>query len=541
MSDDRQHALPDFAGALEAVLRREIDDCDGLISAERLSGGASMESYRLRCHRPSDPGGVFDICLRRGPDGMDREGDNVTGVEAEALCMSTARLAGVPEPEVLYVLVPGDGVGAGFIMEWLEGVTLGARITRAAELEGVRSQLAFQCGQEMARIHGIDVGSTGLGDVLRRAQPSEYLNETWDRYRELPTPQPMIDYAARWLDEQLDGQDPVELTLVHNDFRNGNVMVDAEAGLVAVLDWETAHIGDPMRDLGWMCTNSWRFGQRHLPVGGFGRYEDLFAGYSDVAGMPVDPERVQYWEVFGSFWWAVGCLGMADRYRQGSDATVERPAIGRRSSECQLDCVHLIIPGPVEFLPAVHSLGLLASDFGRRAAEVSVLGGNATSAEANAAAGDMPRVDEILESVRDFLHGEVRQATEGRTSFLALVAGNSIDIALRERLIGPQLHRYELARLISLVGSPAEQGAGVSAVAADAAVVAASDAEVAEQVTELRWRLVQRLRDGSMALDADGLAEYLRTSVAHQVAIDQPKYSAFRHLAAQASEQLFDE
>ena len=536
MSDDRQHALPDFAGALEAVLRREIDDCDGLISAERLSGGASMESYRLRCHRASDPSGVFDICLRRGPDGMGREGDNVTGVEAEALCMSTARLAGVPEPEVLYVLVPGDGVGAGFIMEWLEGVTLGARITRAAELEGVRSQLAFQCGQEMARIHGIDVGSTGLGDVLRRAQPSEYLNETWERYRELSTPQPMIDYAVRWLDEQLDGQDPVELTLVHNDFRNGNVMVDAEAGLVAVLDWETAHIGDPMRDLGWMCTNSWRFGQRHLPVGGFGRYEDLFAGYSDVAGMPVDPERVQYWEVFGSFWWAVGCLGMADRYRQGSDATVERPAIGRRSSECQLDCVHLIIPGPVEFLPAVHSLGLLASDFGRRAAEVSVLGGSATSAEANAAAGDMPRVDEILESVRDFLHGEVRQATEGRTSFLALVAGNSIDIALRERLIGPQLHRYELARLSSLVGSPAEQGAGVPAVAADVAVVAASDAEVAEQVTELRWRLVQRLRDGSMALDADGLAEYLRTSVAHQVAIDQPKYSAFRHLAAQASE-----
>ncbi|WP_419553211.1 phosphotransferase family protein [Candidatus Poriferisodalis sp.] len=540
MSDDRQHALPEFAEALDAVLRREIDDCEGLVSAERLSGGASMESYRLRCRRASDPDGVLDICLRRGPDGMDREGDNVTGVEAEALCMSTARLAGVPEPEVLYVLTPADGIGAGFLMEWLDGVTLGARIARSPELEEARSKLAFQCGQEMARIHGIDVGATGLGDALRRAQPSEYLAETWDRYRELPTPQPMIDYAARWLSEQLEGQDPVELTLVHNDFRNGNVMVDADAGLVAVLDWETAHIGDPMRDLGWMCTNSWRFGQRHLPVGGFGRYEDLFAGYADVAGAPVDPKRVQYWEVFGSFWWAVGCLGMADRYRQGSDATVERPAIGRRSSECQLDCAHLIIPGQVEFVPAVHALGLLESDFGRRAAKVSALGGSTTSAEANAAAGDMPRVDEILESVRDFLHTEVRQATEGRTSFLALVAGNSIDIALRERLIGPQLHRYELERLVSLMGSPAEEVGGVVRASAgagnDAAASAGADAEVAEQVTELRWRLVHRLRDGSMALDADGLAEYLRTSVAHQVAIDQPKYSAFRHLAAQASE-----
>ena len=298
-------------------------------------------------------------------------------------------------------------------------------------------------------------------------------------------------------------------------------MVDADEGLTAVLDWETAHIGDPMRDLGWMCTNSWRFGQRHLPVGGFGEYEDLFAGYQAVSGTAVDRERVQYWEVFGSFWWAVGCLSMADRYRMGSDATVERPGIGRRSSECQLDCVNLIIPGPVEFVPAVNSLGLLEPDFGRRPSEPSLLGGSHTSAAAHAAAGDMPRVDELLESVRDFLHGEVRQATEGRTNFLALVAGNSIDIALRERQIGPQLHRYELDRLTALVGDaalPARSGR-------------AGDAAIAEQLTALRWKLTHALRDGSMPLDEPGLADYLRTSVAHQVAIDQPKYSAFRHIA----------
>ena len=521
MTGEGQHRLPDFFDALDAAVRREISDCARLEDAERLSGGASMETYRLRCRRMSDAAVTFDICLRRGPDGEDREGDNVTGVSAEALCMSTARSAGVPEPEVLYVLQDADGIGAGFLMEWLDGVTLGARIARAPEMAGARSRLAFQCGQEMARIHGIDLEATGLAEALRRVDPGEYLVESWDRYREMPTPQPMIDFAGRWLTEQLEGRGPVELTLVHNDFRNGNVMVDADEGLIAVLDWETAHIGDPMRDLGWMCTNSWRFGQRHLPVGGFGHYEDLFAGYESVAGHPVDRDRVQYWEVFGSFWWAVGCLGMADRYRIGSDATVERPGIGRRSSECQLDCVNLIIPGPVEFLPAVSELGLLEPDFGRRPSEPSALGGSHTSAAAHAAAGDMPRMDELLESVRDFLHGEVRQATEGRTNFLALVAGNSIDIALRERLIGPQLHRYELDRLTALVGDaalPANSGRS-------------GDAAVAEQVTALRWKLVHALRDGSMPLDEPGLADYLRTSAAHQVAIDQPKYSAFRHIA----------
>ncbi len=513
--------MPDFADALDVVVRREIADCAGLEQAERLSGGASMETYRLVCRRASDPDGSFVICLRRGPDGEDREGDNVTGVAAEAQCMAVARAAGVPEPEVLYVLTPDDGVGAGFLMEWLDGMTLGARIARAPELADVRSGLAFQCGQEMARIHGIDLDASGLSGVLRRVEPAEYLTESWDRYKEMPTPQPMIDYAGRWLTEQLAGRGPVELTLVHNDFRNGNVMVDPVEGLNAVLDWETAHIGDPMRDLGWMCTNSWRFGQRHLPVGGFGHYEDLFAGYESVAGHPVDRDRVQYWEVFGSFWWAVGCLSMADRYRMGSDATVERPGIGRRSSECQLDCVNLIIPGPVEFQPAVGELGLLDSDFGRRPQGASPLGGSHTSAQAHAAAGDMPRVDELLESVRDFLHGEVRQSTEGRTNFLALVAGNSLDIVLRERLIGPQLHRYELERLTALVGDS-------DSMVSDRA---APDAQIAEQVTELRWRLVHALRDGSMPLDEPGLADYLRTSVAHQVAIDQPKYSAFRHIA----------
>jgi len=522
VTGEQQHRLPDFFEALDAVVRREIPDCTRLEEAERLSGGASMETYRLRCRRLSDAGDTFDVCLRRGPDGEDREGDNVTGVEAEALCMSTARAAGVPEPEVLYVLQAADGIGAGFLMAWLDGVTLGARIARAPELAAARSRLAFQCGQEMARIHRIDTQATGLATVLRRVDPVEYLAESWDRYKEMPTPQPMIDFAGRWLTEQLDDRGSVELTLVHNDFRNGNIMVDPDDGLVAVLDWETAHIGDPMRDLGWMCTNSWRFGQRHLPVGGFGEYEDLFAGYEDVAGTPVDRDRVQYWEVFGSFWWAVGCLGMADRYRMGSDATVERPGIGRRSSECQLDCVNLIIPGAVEFLPAVTELGLLKADFGRRPSGPSALGGSHTSAEAHAAAGDMPRVDELLESVRDFLHGEVRQATEGRTNFLALVAGNSIDIALRERQIGPQLHRYELNRLTALVGDaalPARSGR-------------AGDAAIAEQVTALRWKLTHALRDGSMPLDEPGLTDYLRTSVAHQVAIDQPKYSAFRHIAS---------
>ena len=282
----------------------------------------------------------------------------------------------------------------------------------------------------------------------------------------------MIDYVARWLMENLPEQH--ETALVHNDFRNGNFMLSPD-GIVAVLDWEVAHVGDPMRDLGWMCTNSWRFGASD-PVGGFGQYEDLFQGYEDESGKIVDPEHVKFWEVFGSFWWSVGCLGMAEHYRSGPDKTVERPAIGRRTSECQVDCVNLLIPGPVKMVK--ESPGFTSVD--------------------------IPRTDELLVSVRDFLRNDVMDETTGRANFLSRVAANSLDIVLRELSLGPLHQTLELDRLRALFES--DEGLDV-----------------------LKRRLVTALRDKQISLDNEALQNHLRQTVVNQVAIDQPKYSGLRN------------
>jgi aminoglycoside phosphotransferase (APT) family kinase protein len=465
----------EFQQKLEAVVTREIPGCTGLVGAERLSGGASQETYRLTI-RTDD--GESLLCMRRAPGGVvvETEVRVAPGLATEARLMACAREVGVPEPEVHYVLDSGDGLGEGFIMEWLDGETLGARIARAPELEAVRPKLAYECGQILARIHSIDLDATGLRERLEMAPPEFFVQQTWDRYQLLETPQPMIDFAARWLLDHLPTD--YDATLVHNDFRNGNFMVD-DSGVKAVLDWEIAHIGDPMRDLGWICTNSWRFGRSELPVGGFGEYQDLFDGYEAESGRKVDPDHVKFWEVFGSFWWAVGCLGMAEHYRSGPDKTVERPAIGRRSSECQVDCVNLLIPGPVELIEPEQPAGNL----------------------------DMPRADELLISVRDFLKNDVMQATTGRTQFLARVAGNSLDIVERELKLGAEHRRLETERLKALLGREDSLG-------------------------ELRWELVNGLREGRIGLDHPGLAEHLRTTVVNQIAIDQPRYSGFRTATA---------
>ena len=470
-----------FEHRLERVLRREIEGCQCLAAVERLSGGASQETYRLRIETAA---GSRQLALRRSQGGTEEEARAVErsapGLRMEAKLMRVARRNGIPEPEVFHVLEPADELGAGFVMEWLDGVALGARIVRSPELAEVRPKLARQCGEILGRLHTIDLAAHGLDRRLARLSAADFVAQTSGRYEALDTPQPMIDFTGRWLTENLP--ESTEQTLVHNDFRNGNLMID-KTGVVAVLDWEIAHIGDPMRDLGWICTNSWRYGAGPaLPVGGFGTYEDLFAGYEATSGNPVDLSRVEYWQVFGSYWWAVSTLGMTQAYRSGLDRSVERVTIGRRTTECQVDCVNLLIPGPVELVAAPEQL----TD------------------------PDMPRLEELVGATRDFLHGPVGDETTGRTRFHALVAGNALDIAYRDLHFGAEHRRREHERLRRLLNAEGS-------------------------LLDLRWKLVHAIRNDALALDDTRLHEHLRATVVNQIAIDQPKYSGFRTAAERRS------
>jgi aminoglycoside phosphotransferase (APT) family kinase protein len=322
-----------LAPKLERALER-LAGFEQLLACDRLSAGASRETYRLTVRRNASE---RKLALRRAEgEGASPMGSG-PGLSAEAKLFAAARQAGVPGPEVLLVLQPEDELGAGFVMEWISGETLGGKIARGAEFAEARKTLAKQCGEILARLHAVDVKVSGLDQVLETFTPEHSVRKTHAAYLELGSPQPMIDFTARWLLANLPSARP--LKLVHSDFRNGNLIVDPATGVVAVLDWELAHVGDPMRDLGWLVTRSWRFGAPDKPVGGFGELDDLIAGYESASGEKVDRDAVRFWEVFGSFWWAVGTLSMGQSFRNGSETSLERPAIGRRSSECQVDLV----------------------------------------------------------------------------------------------------------------------------------------------------------------------------------------------------------
>ena len=58
----------------------------------------------------------------------------------------------------------------------------------------------------------------------------------------------------------------------------GNIIVSQD-GLQSIIDWELAHVGNPLQDLGWICGNSWRFGNTDKVIGGFG---DLKTFWTDT-------------------------------------------------------------------------------------------------------------------------------------------------------------------------------------------------------------------------------------------------------------------
>ena len=177
--------MSDFESKLAECLNSNIPGFKTLVKAERLSGGASQETYRIEID--SDRGARV-LAMRRAPGGEKVEPTpGHPGLDVEALLMRSARDVGVPEPEVYHVLEDADDLGDGFIMEWLEGIALGARVVRSPELDDIRPRLAYLCGEILAKLHSIDLEATGLSNRLDVIEPAEYIEQTWQRYRDFDT------------------------------------------------------------------------------------------------------------------------------------------------------------------------------------------------------------------------------------------------------------------------------------------------------------------------------------------------------------------
>lgn len=327
--------IQDIEAPIRALLQRLFGEHTRLEHLQRLSGGASQETWALSAI--GDNGSERELILRRAPGGSDAARSSAAiGLPAEAQLIRAAEGGGVPVPGIVHVCTAEDGLGDGFLMDKLDGETIGPKILKSETLAAARTRLPAETGAALARIHALAPAdlpelpeSSGLGQV----------DQYEEIYRDFDAPRPVFDLAIQWL--RAHPPAPLPPVLVHGDFRLGNLMVN-EAGLAGVLDWELAHRGDPREDIGWICVNSWRFGRADRRVGGFGDLDGFLAAYRDAGGADISPAQIDWWEMLGSFKWGVMCMIMYEAFRSGADPSVERAAIGRRVSETEMDLVNLM-------------------------------------------------------------------------------------------------------------------------------------------------------------------------------------------------------
>jgi aminoglycoside phosphotransferase (APT) family kinase protein len=295
-------------------LRRVLGAVE-VVDLVRLSGGASRETWRFTAD-----GRPLILQTQRAGDERDM------GIEADVV--RAAEAAGMPVPSLIASSNRPDELGSSYmVLTAIDGETIARKILRDDEFSGARSSLTTDLANALALLHAIP--TTAVEGLVEIDQIGHYRAAL----EALQQPHPAFELAFRWLEQHR----PVSSarSIVHGDFRLGNVIVGSD-GLRAVIDWELAHIGDPMEDLGWMCVKAWRFGSRH-PVAGVGEYDELFTAYEQAGGARVDPTSVRWWEVLGTLKWGIMCILQTTAHLSGASRSHELAAIGRRVCENEHD------------------------------------------------------------------------------------------------------------------------------------------------------------------------------------------------------------
>ncbi|MEI9885440.1 MAG: phosphotransferase family protein [Rhizomicrobium sp.] len=306
--------MTELEDRLAAYLRNKLEAPDLTVSGlARIPGGASRETYRFRARHGGKERGLI---LRRDPPASLIETERTTEYRA----YEAFHALGLPVPEpVALELDPTPLDRPFFIMEAIENCTAGSILAPdpyGAHRETVGKQFYSVLGR-IARVDPRDVGlndfdgETDIHDVARHEVAR------WERViaEDEREPQPIVRAALRWL-KRHPPPPAQKISVVHGDYRTGNFLVDAKGEIRAVLDWEMAHLGDPLEDLGWAIDPLWSGGQPETPGGMLPRAEALRL-WEQASGLKAEPEALYWWEIFASLKGAAIWISAAREYAEG--------------------------------------------------------------------------------------------------------------------------------------------------------------------------------------------------------------------------------
>jgi len=304
---------------LEAFLDL-YDIGEGRLEAERIGQGHSNFTFLVRR-------GDARVVLRRPP--RPPLPPSAHDVLREARLLRALESTDVRVPRVLAVGDDESVLGVPFyVMEEMQGTVVTSEVPPALDTEEGRRGLCEELVDALAEVHAVDWRACGLEGY---GKPTGYLERQvrrftglWDynKTREVP----VVEEVRDWLADNLP--ESPESTIVHGDYRLGNVMVADEppARLVAIFDWELSTIGDPLADVGYL-TVTWA--QSDDPVDttfarlsaatrkpGFMTREELTARYEAQSGRPVS--KLNWYQALAMWKAAVFMEGNFKRYTLGA-------------------------------------------------------------------------------------------------------------------------------------------------------------------------------------------------------------------------------
>jgi aminoglycoside phosphotransferase (APT) family kinase protein len=304
-------------GRLLAWLRQNLDVDVERLSVDLISGGRSNLTFGITA-------GERRLVVRRPPIGHFLP--TAHDMSREYRVYRALHGSDVPVPEALALCQDEGVIGAPFyVMERLDGIVPHEPSDISAADAEANARTGAHYVDVLAAIHRVNVEMVGLADF---GKPSGYLErqvsrwvDQWERSKQ--SAEPAIDELAGHLRDTMPEQ--LSTTLVHGDYRLGNVMLDLRGSgrIIAVFDWEMATLGDPLSDLGYALL-WWGTADRvmvHPSQGvpdcpGFPTSEELTARYAAATG--ADTSRIQWYVALAAFKLAVIHEGQrATRRRAG--------------------------------------------------------------------------------------------------------------------------------------------------------------------------------------------------------------------------------
>lgn len=284
----------------------------------RISGGASRETYRFRLRYETGGGDLVDrpLILRRDPPDSLIDTERRNEFAAYRAFYGTA----VPVPEMLWLEEdPGPLDFPFFIAEELAGFEANPNLILTPPYAAHRETFGRRKWTILGEIAKADPEALGL----TRTMAPIALDACWKRELDYwegvidedeLAPQPIIRAAIRWL--RANPPPPAQkLSVVHGDYRTGNFLYDTEGRIHGILDWEMAHLGDPLEDLGWSLNRIWCWGLDDLR-GGLLPRERAIAIWEEGSGLTAEPAALHWWELFncvkGQGIWVSSAKAFAD-------------------------------------------------------------------------------------------------------------------------------------------------------------------------------------------------------------------------------------